>query len=189
MDKIELLTIPILETPRLTMRGHRSSDFESVAAMWGDFEVARHISGKPSTAEESWARMLRYAGLWHFLGYGYWALEDKATGKFLGEVGLANFHREMDPPLGDIPEAGWVLSPAAQGKGYATEAAAALTNFAFTQNIPTVRAHTLPETNASTRVLTKCGFEHLGEVIDPEDGRVWRWEKHRTQSPPTSAHK
>src|SRR5690349_1883446 len=73
----ESAVIPILETPRLIMRGHRSSDFESVAAMWGDFEVAKHISGKPSTKEESWARMLRYAGLWHFLGYGYWVLEDK----------------------------------------------------------------------------------------------------------------
>lgn len=40
-----------------------------------------------------------------------------------------------------------------------------------------VRAHALPEPNASTRVLTKCGFRFLGEVIDPEDGLVWRWEK------------
>ena len=54
--------------------------------------------------------------------------------------------------------------------------AEALTNFAFSQNIPTVRAHTLPEANASTRVLTKCGFEFVGEVTDPEDGQVWRWE-------------
>ena len=63
------------------------------------------------------------------------------------------------------------------GKGYATEAAAALTNFAYSQNVPIVIAHTLPEANASTRVLTKCGFKHLGEVTDPEDGQVWRWER------------
>jgi RimJ/RimL family protein N-acetyltransferase len=42
-----------------------------------------------------------------------------------------------------------------------------------------VRAHTLPEENASTRVLAKCGFRQVGEMVDPEDGLVWRWEKRR----------
>ena len=66
-----------------------------------------------------------------------------------------------------------------QGKGYATEAAEALTAFAFSSGkVCVVRAHTRPERNASTRVLTKCGFLHIGEVMDPEDGLVWRWEKH-----------
>ena len=65
-----------------------------------------------------------------------------------------------------------------QGVGYATEAARALTRYAFeTGLVHTVRAHTLRESNASTRVLTKCGFEHVGEVIDPDDGLVWRWER------------
>jgi RimJ/RimL family protein N-acetyltransferase len=39
-----------------------------------------------------------------------------------------------------------------------------------------VRAHTLPESNASTRVLTNCGFRKTAEVVDPDDGPVWRWE-------------
>ena len=82
-------TIPILESPRLSLRGHRREDFAAVAAMWGDLEVARHISGKPSTAEESWARLLRYAGLWHFLGYGYWVVEEKGSGAFVGTANLA----------------------------------------------------------------------------------------------------
>lgn len=65
-----------------------------------------------------------------------------------------------------------------QGQGYATEVARALTEFALgNEKVRVVRAHTLPEANASTRVLTKCGFRKVGEVIDPEDGRVWRWEK------------
>jgi RimJ/RimL family protein N-acetyltransferase len=66
-----------------------------------------------------------------------------------------------------------------QGKGYATEAAAALTRFALeTGQVKTVIAHTLPQTGASSKVLTKCGFQHVGEVIHPEDGKVWKWEKH-----------
>jgi RimJ/RimL family protein N-acetyltransferase len=65
-------------------------------------------------------------------------------------------------------------------KGYATEAAKALVKHAFSHTeISLVLAHTMPEPNASTKVLQKCGFRHLGEVMDPEDGRVWRWEIRR----------
>jgi RimJ/RimL family protein N-acetyltransferase len=75
-------------------------------------------------------------------------------------------------------EIAYGIAPEHQGKGYATEAAAALTDYAFRQReVRAVRAHTLPENNASTRVLTKCGFRRVGEVIEPEDGLVWRWEK------------
>jgi ribosomal-protein-alanine N-acetyltransferase len=64
-----------------------------------------------------------------------------------------------------------------QGRGYASEAAQALVAQAFSTGlVRTVRAHTLLEVNASTRVLTKCGFERVGEVVDPDDGLVWRWE-------------
>jgi len=68
--------------------------------------------------------------------------------------------------------------PDYQGRGYATEAAAALVIFALERvDVRRIRAHTAPEPNASTRVLSKCGFHHLGEVTDPEDGPVWRWER------------
>jgi RimJ/RimL family protein N-acetyltransferase len=64
-----------------------------------------------------------------------------------------------------------------EGRGYATEAAAALVDFALASGqVRLVRAHTLPEVNASTRVLLKCGFRHVGTVVDPDDGPVWRWE-------------
>jgi RimJ/RimL family protein N-acetyltransferase len=90
-------------------------------------------------------------------------------------VGSAGF---KGPPAEGIVEIAYGLSPEYQGKGYATEAAAALTAYAFDSGkVRVVRAHTLPESNASGRVLTKCGFRRIGEVIDPEDGLVWRWEK------------
>jgi RimJ/RimL family protein N-acetyltransferase len=81
------------------------------------------------------------------------------------------------PPADGAVEIAYGIEPEQQGRGYATEAAEALTNFAFAQNVRTVRAHTLPEANASTRVLTKCGFHHVGPVVDPDDGLVWRWER------------
>ncbi len=92
-------------------------------------------------------------------------------------VGQAGF---KGPPATDgTVEVAYGVNPDCRGKGYATEAAEALTTYAFSSGrVRVVRAHTRPETNASTRVLAKCGFLHIGEVIDPEDGLVWRWEKH-----------
>ena len=104
--------------------------------------------------------------------YGYsLVLRDSDT-----VVGRAGF---KGPPAADgVVEIAYGLSPEYQGKGYATEAAEALTAYAFSSGkVRVVRAHTLPESNASGRVLTKCGFRRVGEVIDPEDGLVWRWEK------------
>ncbi|MBT5705399.1 GNAT family N-acetyltransferase [bacterium] len=87
------------------------------------------------------------------------------------------------PTPAGMVEIAYGVEPTKQGNGYATEAAEALTNFAFqNKEVRLVRAHTLPEANASTRVLTKCGFRHLGEVIDPDDGLVWRWERCREEA-------
>lgn len=91
-------------------------------------------------------------------------------------VGVASFKGSPDDD--GVVEIAYGIAPGYQGRGYATEAAAALVDFAQRDaRTRIVRAHTLPERNASTRVLTKCGFELLGEVIDPEDGPVWRWER------------
>lgn len=79
-------------------------------------------------------------------------------------------------------EISYGTDPDYRGKGYATETAQALVRYAFGDSrVRVVRAHTNEKANASTRVLTKCGFRCIGEVIDPVDGLVWRWEKHREQ--------
>jgi ribosomal-protein-alanine N-acetyltransferase len=105
--------------------------------------------------------------------------------------GFSIIERESDAHVGDcafkgppsadgMVEIAYGIEPEHQGKGFATEAAEALVCFAFEdERIEVVRAHTLNSTNASARVLTKCGFKNLGEVIDPEDGPVIRWEKER----------
>jgi [ribosomal protein S5]-alanine N-acetyltransferase len=82
------------------------------------------------------------------------------------------------PPGSDgVVEIAYGVKPEHQGKGYATEAAAGMVKYAFASGrVHTVRAHTLREHNASTRVLGKCGFTRIGEVVDPDDGLVWRWE-------------
>jgi RimJ/RimL family protein N-acetyltransferase len=91
-------------------------------------------------------------------------------------IGFGGF---KGPPGPDgIVEIAYGVAPGFQGKGLATEAAEALVAYAFNSGLVRLCiAHTLPESNASTHVLTKCGFRHIGEVTDPEDGLVWRWEK------------
>lgn len=91
-------------------------------------------------------------------------------------VGQSGF---KGPPSAEgVVEIAYMVEPEHQGKGYATEAANALADFAFSSGqVRLVRAHTLREQNASTRVLAKCGFRQVGDVIDSEDGLVWRWEK------------
>ena len=91
-------------------------------------------------------------------------------------IGSAGFKGPPDP-AGTV-EVAYGIVPAFEGRGYATEAAQALVAFAFASGpVRLVRAHTLPEANASTRVLLKCGFCHVGAVLDPDDGPVWRWER------------
>ncbi len=161
----EFVRAPRIETARLILRAHDGKDLDAVHAMWSDPDVVRHITGKPSTREESWARILRYAGLWPIKGYGYWAVEDKATGRVAGDIGLADFARDIAPPLDMAPEAGWALASWARGKGYATEAMLAALAWADA-DLPGLRAHCMLDANniASVRVAQKCGFKEFARA-------------------------
>lgn len=119
------MEVPVLETARLRLRAHTINDFPALAAVWAEAAVTRYIGGKPSTPGESWARLLRYRGLWPLLGFGYWAVEEKASRQFVGDVGFADFHRALEPPIHGVAEMGWVLGGRFHGKGYASEATAA----------------------------------------------------------------
>jgi RimJ/RimL family protein N-acetyltransferase len=83
------------------------------------------------------------------------------------------------PPSAEgVVEIAYMVLPEYQGQGFGTAAAQALVDYAFSSGqVRCARAHTLPESNASTRILTRCGFAYIGEVVDPDDGLVWRWEK------------
>lgn len=90
-------------------------------------------------------------------------------------IGVCSF---TGPPAADeTVEIAYGVAPGYQGRGYATEAARLLIDHAFAMGgVRIVRAHTLPQENASTRVLAKCGFTRVAEITDPEDGVIWRWE-------------
>ena len=127
------------------------------------------VSDDVSPAWLAQLRTLRKPDPW-ILGF---AVLHRESGSIIGSAGFKG------PPDGDgVVEVAYGIVPAFQGLGYATEATAALVAYAFTSGlVERVRAHTLPTANASTRVLTKCGFTRAADVIDPDDGPVWRWER------------
>jgi len=155
---------PILETERLILRPHGIEDFDDLAAMWADPEVVRYISGVPSTAEASWSRLLRYIGHWQALGFGYWAVILRDTGAYAGDVGFADYKRMIEPDLGAVPEAGWVLSPAVHGRGVATEAVRCIHHWAEAQ---TKWARTCcifdPDHKVSQKVAVKLGYHTVSD--------------------------
>jgi GNAT superfamily N-acetyltransferase len=130
-----------------------------------DFFVSKDVSPK-------WIAELRTTIVADPWAHGFGVLH-LASGKVVGAAGFKG------PPGTDgAVEIAYGIVPDYQGRGYATEAARALVSYASNSGrVRLICAHTLPTQNASTRVLTKCGFKLIGEVIDPEDGPVWRWEK------------
>ncbi|MBB3020082.1 RimJ/RimL family protein N-acetyltransferase [Microvirga lupini] len=159
------LLAPRIETNRLILRGHRLDDFADYMALWTDPEVTRFIGGRPSTREEVWGRLLRNVGHWASLGFGYWVIVDKETGRFLGETGFANFRREIEPSLDDMPEIGWALAPHAHGRGYATEAVGAAVAWGDAHFGSRRTACIIaPENAPSIRVAEKCGYREFSRT-------------------------
>lgn len=157
--------VPVLETERLRLRGHVLSDFESSARMWADAGVTRHIGGRPSTREESWRRFMTFPGHWMLMGYGYWLIEERASGAYVGDGGFATFHRDLGAYSFDAPEQGWALTPAMHGKGYATEAAQAMLRWAVQHFRRTDFVCMIsPENAPSIRVAEKLGYREFART-------------------------
>jgi RimJ/RimL family protein N-acetyltransferase len=158
--------VPILETPRLILRQHEMDDFPDMVSLWTEPDVARYTSGNtPATPEECWQRLLRYRGLWSLLGFGYFVVSEKRTGTYLGEAGLADFHRHITPSLSGHAEAGWALMPSYWGKGYAQEALTAIFNwYDTTPNPRPVACIINPDNAASLKLAHKTGFQLRAET-------------------------
>jgi RimJ/RimL family protein N-acetyltransferase len=150
---------PVLRTERLKLRPFQAGDADAQAAMMGDAEVMRHLGGHPLAREDSWRKLLCGHALWSLLGFGYWAVERRADGAMIGQVGFADFQRDMAPGIGGLPEMGWLFAREAAGQGYATEAATAgLTWIDAALSPPETVAIIDADNAASIRVAEKCGF-------------------------------
>jgi RimJ/RimL family protein N-acetyltransferase len=157
--------IPFVETERLLLRGHRQDDFAPSITMWTDPLVVRHLRSGAMSEEDVWTKFLRMAGHWAWMGFGNWAIEEKSTGRFVGEVGFVDRRRSVDPALDGLPEIGWALASTAQGKGYAAEAIREAHVWGAGHFGP-VRTWCIinPENVPSIRLAQRCGYEEFARV-------------------------
>lgn len=160
-----LSVAPTIETERLILRAHKRGDFETFARYLTEPDVIRYTTGDPVSEEEAWAKFLRGPGMWALIGYGFWAVEEKETGQFLGEVGFGDFKRNMAPEVGHFPEAGWVLGSQAQGKGYGSEAVGAFLAWGDENFVAhKTRCVILPKNKRSIRLAQNFGYREIGRA-------------------------
>jgi RimJ/RimL family protein N-acetyltransferase len=117
----------LIETDRLILRAFREDDLDAYAEMGQDPEVVEFLSADGSllTRADSWRQMAMFLGHWELRGFGTWAVEERATGAFVGRVGL-HF-----PEGWPDRELGWTIARRFWGRGYASEAARASIAHAF----------------------------------------------------------
>lgn len=160
------IDVPVIETERLRLRGHRYEDFVAIRDMWADPIVTKYIGGTPRGEEECWLKFLRASGFWVHLGYGFWIIEDKMDGRAIGEVGFGDFKRDIDPPIKDLPEMGWSVAAAYHGKGVASEVVAAALNWGREYIAARPFVCVIDQQNlASVRVAEKCGFREVSRAL------------------------
>ena len=167
---------PILETPRLILRGWRPEDFAPYAAMLADEETARFITryGEPYSEREVWTEMAWLIGHWQMLGHGMFVVEERATGAFVGRVG------PLAPPGWPGFEIAWGLARPAWGKGYAQEAARAAIDWSF-ETLPLDRIVSIihPDNRPSQRVAERVGERRTDERFTPFRETCDIWELRR----------
>lgn len=117
------VAIPVLETERLILRANRPEDFEPYAAFYASDRAA--LRGGQQSRDEAFMLFAAEIGHWQIRGYGFWAVEERATGLYCGQVGLWN------PEGWPEPEVGWLVVPEAEGRGIAHEAALVSRAYAY----------------------------------------------------------
>ena len=154
--------IPVVETPRLRLRAYRLDDLDALSEMWADPEVTRFIGGEPRSRAQVWQQIQRNTGSWAMLGFGYWVVEDIATGACVGEIGFMEGLRDIEPQFVGTPEAGWVIAPSWAGRGYASEGLSAALAWRDA-HIASARTVCIiePEHKVSIHIAHKHGFRKL----------------------------
>lgn len=173
-----------LETDRLVLRLPRREDADAWSAATGDAEVMRYIGGSDGAASQSIDRFLER---WEANGFGQYAIERRDDGAFLGRLGLLvwdsrDWRRSTLPEAGDSGEVelGWALLRDHWGRGYATEAAAAVRDATWTDLDPARLVSLIHPANArSIRVAERLGarFERDVESVDVGPLQVWVYER------------
>lgn len=155
---------PHLTTERLVLRAHHVADFEPYAAHMADPEASRYVGG-PIDRRAAWRFLLIGAGGWTLNHAGWWSVEERESGVFVGVVGA--FYRETQLDRGDAAdlEVGWNLLRGSWGRGYGREAAAAALQWAVGAHDPArVIAHIEKANAPSVAVARALGMRYAGDV-------------------------
>jgi RimJ/RimL family protein N-acetyltransferase len=167
-----LSAAPRIETARLILRQAEAQDLGPHAAMLADPAVMRHL-GAPAAREDAWRRLLQGPGLWAMLGYGYWSVERSGDGAYLGQLGFADFKRDIEPSLEGLPEMGWLFASHAQGQGYALEGVTAALAWADEAlRAPEIAAIIAPANAPSIRLAERVGFARGEETLYKGDPTI-----------------
>ena len=164
----------LVATERLLLRPYRVEDFEAMCRLMSAPDTQLHPPRPPMGPEETWTRLLRHIGHWSQFGYGFFAVEDRATGAFVGEAGFSFFRRGLGELYDDAPEATWTIAAEQRGRGLATEAAAAAHRWAderlrLPRTLCMIHAGNLP----SLRVAEKLGYCEYGRVTHQGEPAIY----------------
>jgi RimJ/RimL family protein N-acetyltransferase len=163
------ITIPTLETERLFLRALRAEDFEAEADFFAS-ERSRSVGG-PLARDQAWRVVAAMIGHWHMRGFGFWALEEKASGRYLGRVGLWQPHGWPDR------EIGWTLMDHAEGQGFAHEAALVARAYAYDTLGWTTMISLIEAGNLRSEALARrLGARREGAFLHPSGIplNIWR---------------
>jgi RimJ/RimL family protein N-acetyltransferase len=146
---------PTIRTQRLILRPFRREDFALFVELYTT-ERSRHIGG-PRNPDQVWSGFIDSAGHWSIMGFGGWAVDLAATGQCIGEVAISQ------PPVYPETELGWVLFEGFEGFGYATEAAQAAQEFAWSVVRPASLVSYIDPANPRSIAVA----QRLGGTRDP----------------------
>jgi len=152
---------PVVETPRLALRRWTWADREAFHAMVSDPDVMRYVHDFQPLDDAQADQALRDTIERYRIGYGDWAVLERASGEIMGECGLT------DAQVTDDPEITWLFHAKFWGKGYAYEAARAVLEYAFGPlGLARVIAHVQPGNARSLRLIEKLGMRVRGPAVD-----------------------
>jgi RimJ/RimL family protein N-acetyltransferase len=166
------MEIPTLTTERLVLRPFRLEDLDAYAAMNADPEVMRYID-EVQDRPAAFRSLCSNIGHWQLRGYGPWAVEERASGRFVGRAGLLRWEPWLEV------EVGYAIVPSAWGRGYASEVAARSLRYAHeVVRARGVVSRILAGNAASVRVAERLGARYVGDAEAPVKGlpvRVYRY--------------
>ncbi|WP_294226389.1 GNAT family N-acetyltransferase [uncultured Shimia sp.] len=163
------MCVPILETPRLTLRPIRLTDFDTFHAILCS-DRAAYMDG-PFDRDEAWSEFTQCVSGWMLRGVGYFAIVKRDTGAVLGFVGLGMEFGDQEHELG------YFLAEEAEGKGYATEAAEAVRDFGLgQQELLSLVSYIDPANTSAAAVAERLGAtrDTQSEELFAEPVQVWR---------------